>query len=406
MTPRRYDAQIFDPSRERKDSIMNATSRDVVIVGAGPTGLALGAELNRLGISPLILDRQAAGENTSRACVVHSRTMEVLESIAATPELLEKGLVVPKFRIRDRSKILATIDFGDLKTAYPFTLMCPQSDVEEVLLRRLQSLGGTVQRPREVLDIHPNAGDIELRWQNGHGPETMHAKWLVGCDGAHSLTRRLASIPFEGGAYDEGFLLADVEMNWPLDREEVTLFYSENGLVVVAPLPENHFRVVATVKQPPEEPSIADFESILRERGPDNAEISIRRMVWSSRFHIQHRVARVLRRGHILLAGDAAHVHSPAGGQGMNTGIQDAVSLAKALHKTIESGDDAPLNTWQKGRLKVAHSVVNLTDRMTRVATVSSPTLKLLRNTAVELIGSIPFATHLAAEKLAELNNK
>ena len=132
--------------------------------------------------------------------------------------------------------------------------------------------------------------------------------------------------------------------------------------------------------------------------------MSIRHMAWSSRFHIQHRVAKVLRQGHILLAGDAAHVHSPAGGQGMNTGIQDAVSLADALHQTLQSGDDTVLKQWEERRLKVAHSVVDLTDRMTKVATLSSPVLKALRNTAVELIGNIPFATHLVAETLAELS--
>ena len=129
-------------------------------------------------------------------------------------------------------------------------------------------------------------------------------------------------------------------------------------------------------------------------------------MQWSSRFHIQHRVATALRQGHILLAGDAAHVHSPAGGQGMNTGIQDAVSLAHALHQTLGSSDDAALRQWQQERLKVAHSVVDLTDRLTKVATLSSPALKMLRNTAVELIGHIPFATHAAAERLSELTYK
>jgi 2-polyprenyl-6-methoxyphenol hydroxylase-like FAD-dependent oxidoreductase len=385
---------------------MNVTPHDVAIVGAGPAGLSLGAELHRLGVSPLIMDRLAAGENTSRACVVHARTLEVLEPSGATAELLQQGLVVPIFRIRDRSRILATVSFKDLRTAYPFTLMCPQNRVEAILLRRLQSLGGAVQRPCEVFDIRPRENDVEVHVKDGEDVKTIYAKWVVGCDGAHSLVRQQASIPFEGGAYEESFLLADVEMDWPLDREEVNLFYSEKGLMVVAPLPDNHFRIVATVQQAPSEPSVADLESILRERGPQNDALSIRRMVWSSRFHIQHRVAKVLRRGKILLAGDAAHVHSPAGGQGMNTGIQDGVSLASALNRALREGDDTILNEWQEERLRIAHSVVDLTDRMTRVATISSPLLKRLRNMAVEVIGNIPFAEHLMAEKLSELTNR
>jgi 2-polyprenyl-6-methoxyphenol hydroxylase-like FAD-dependent oxidoreductase len=358
-----------------------------------------------VGISARLLDKQAEGENTSRACVVHARTMEVLEALGVTSELLKIGVIVPIFRIRDKSRILATISFKDLKSKYPFTLMCPQDRVEKALLQRLQALGGEVLRPVEVTEIRPAGNDIQVRFRNGQGPQTIPTKWVVACDGAHSVVREQASIPFEGGAYEESFILADVEMDWPLDREEVTLFYSDQGLMVVAPLPDNHFRIVATVQQAALEPSVADFESILYERGPKNGTISIRRMAWSSRFHIQHRVAKFLRQGNILLAGDAAHVHSPAGGQGMNTGIQDAISLAHALQQTLQSGDDSALTKWQNERLKVAHSVVDLTDRLTKIAMISSPALKVLRNTAVELIGNIPFAMHAAAETLSELKN-
>ena len=383
-----------------------STNDKLVIVGAGPTGLALGAELLRLGVPALLLDRQAAGDNTSRACVVHARTLEVLEPLGATSELLQNGVVVSIFQIRDRNRILATIDFKDLKTPYPFTLMCPQDRVEAILLRRLQSLGGTVQRPAEVVSIRPIENDIPIQLKGSGGATTVRAEWVIGCDGVHSIVREQASIPFEGGAYEESFILADVEMNWPLDRDEVTLFYSEKGLVVVAPLPANHFRIVATVLQAPPEPTIADFESILKERGPQKGTLSIQRMAWSSRFHIQHRVAKVLRQGHILLAGDAAHVHSPAGGQGMNTGIQDAISLASALHRALNDGDESILDKWQEERLKIAHSVVDLTDWMTKLATISSPVLKALRNTAVELIGHVPFARHALAATLAELTYK
>ena len=385
---------------------MDAIHQRVVIVGAGPTGLSLGAELRRLGESPLILDRLAAGENTSRACVVHARTLEVLEEMGATSELLRRGLKVQIFRIRDRSRILATVNFKDLRSKYRFTLMCPQNRVEDILLRRLQRFGGAVERPAEVIALRPRENDVELQVKSGEDTRTIHANWVIGCDGAHSVVREQAAIAFEGGAYEESFILADVEMHWPISRDEVTLFYSEKGLVVVAPLPDDHFRIVASVQQAAPEPSLADFESILDECGPVNNALTIRRMVWSSRFHIQHRVANTLRQGRVLLAGDAAHAHSPAGGQGMNTGIQDAVSLANALHIVIESGDDAILNNWQTERMKVAQSVVDLTDRLTKVATISSPVLKVLRNTAVELIGHIPFATRAAAERLAELTYK
>lgn len=378
----------------------------VVIVGAGPTGLALGAELKRLGIPSLILDRLEAGANTSRAAVVHARTLEVLEPLGIIPELLEEGIVVPTFRVRDRNRILTSISFKDLDTKYPFTLMCPQNRTEAILLRRLQSLGCAVQRPCDVVTVRPGENDVEVQFKSGEDLKTVRTKWLVGCDGMHSVVREQASIRFIGGDYEESFVLADVEMDWPLDRQEVSLFFSDKGLVVVAPLPGDHFRIVATMKEAPPEPSIADLQRIFEERGPENAAIAIRSIVWASRFHLEHRVAKVMRQGRILLAGDAAHVHSPAGGQGMNTGIQDAIALAGALQETLQQGNDAALDSWQEKRLEIAHSVVKMTDQMTKIATASSYGVKLLRNAVLSIVGQIPFAQHALAEKLSELENK
>jgi 2-polyprenyl-6-methoxyphenol hydroxylase-like FAD-dependent oxidoreductase len=385
---------------------MHEPEHTVVIVGAGPTGLALGAELMRLGIASLLLDRLEAGANTSRAAVVHARTLEVLEPLGVTPELLQEGIVVPIFRVRDRNRILTSISFKDLDTKYPFTLMCPQNRTEAVLLRRLQSLGGVVQRPCEVVTVRPGDNNVEVQFKSGEELTTVHTQWLVGCDGMRSVVREQTSIPFIGGNYEESFVLADVEMDWPLDRQEVSLFFSDKGLVVVAPLPGNHFRIVATMKDAPPEPSIADLQHIFEERGPQNAAIAIRRIVWASRFHLEHRVAKVLRQGRILLAGDAAHVHSPAGGQGMNTGIQDAVALAAALQETLQQGNDSALNRWQEKRLAIAHSVVTMTDRMTKMATASSYGVKLLRNAVLSIVGQMAFAQHALAEKLSELETR
>jgi 2-polyprenyl-6-methoxyphenol hydroxylase-like FAD-dependent oxidoreductase len=381
---------------------MDSSRQQIVIAGAGPTGLALGAELQRLSHPALILDKLTAGENTSRAAVVHARTLEVLEPLGVTPEFLQNGLIVPTFRVRDRDRLLATVSFKDLKTAYPFALTCPQNRTEAILLKRLNALGGAVRRPCDVSSIRAADGEVEVQYKCDGEPRTVRTKWLVGCDGAHSVVREHAQIPFEGGAYEESFLLADVEMNWPLERDEIDLFFSDKGLMVIAPLPEDRFRVVATVEQPPEHPTIADFESILRERGPGKGVGKIRRMVWSSRFHIQHRVAKTLRKDNIFLCGDAAHVHSPAGGQGMNTGIQDGVSLAAALHE----GTEAALQTWEEKRLKIARGVLGFTDRLTKVATTSSPIFQTVRNVAIEILGDIPFAEHALAENLSELVNR
>lgn len=386
--------------------MIDELEQTVVIVGAGPTGLSLGTELKRLGISSLILDRLATGPDTSRAAAIHARTLEVLEPLGVTSELIKEGLIIQTLHVREKNRILASISLKDLDTQYPFVLVCPQEITEAILMRRLQSLGGDVQRSCEVVAILPSENSVQVQFKNGAELKTVHTKWLVGCDGMHSLVREQASIPFPGDNYEEVFVLADVEMDWPLGREEANLFFSDKGLLAVIPMPGNYFRIIATVKEASITPSSIDFQQILKERGPENGPITIRSMVWSSRFHIQRHVAKVLRKGRILLAGDAAHVHSPAGGQGMNTGIQDAITLASALKETLHSGNDAELKIWEKKRLKIARSVLKLTDRLTKVVTTSSSYGKFLRNTLINIIGHIPFAEHALARKIAELDNR
>lgn len=233
---------------------------------------------------------------------------------------------------------------------------------------------------------------------------TVRAKWLIGCDGAHSLVRQQSKIAFEGDSYQECFILADVQMNWPIARQEVSLFLSHEGLMVVAPLPDNHFRIVATVPTAEEEPSQTDFGLVLQSRGPLDAGVAIQRVAWTSRFRVSHRVAGQIRKGRILLAGDSAHVHSPAGGQGMNTGIQDAISLADALQSAIDTSDEQQLDHWENKRLEISRSVVKLTDRMTRIATASSPFVRTIRNMALDWAGHTPFVQNLLAGRLSELD--
>jgi 2-polyprenyl-6-methoxyphenol hydroxylase-like FAD-dependent oxidoreductase len=171
---------------------------DILIAGAGPSGLALAVELRRLGASPVVIDRQPAAANTSRAAVIHARTLEVLEAADVTPRLLAEGVRVPTFRVRDRDETLITIDFKQIPSNYPFTLMCPQDRTERVLLYRLQELGGSVIRPATLHSLLPDPDMVKVTVGHDGGDGQIAARWLVGCDGMHSVVREQSGIGLSG----------------------------------------------------------------------------------------------------------------------------------------------------------------------------------------------------------------
>jgi len=281
--------------------------------------------------------------------------------------------------------------------------MCPQDVSERILTERLEELGGSVIRPCQFVRMTPAPDHVAVELRDATGTRTIRTRWLVGCDGMHSVIREQSGIPFLGAAYEQSFVLADVHMDWPLSREEVSLFFSPKGLVVVAPLPRDRHRIVCTVDDAPENPDMAFAQALLDERGPSKVRGRIRDVVWSSAFRIHHRVAESPRSGRILLCGDAAHVHSPAGGQGMNTGIQDAVSLASVLVQTLADNDESRLDLWADQRHHVAREVVTMTDRMTRMATLHGGAGQALRNLALRFVGHLPPVRSAVARRLAEL---
>lgn len=210
---------------------------DVVIVGAGPVGLAMGIALAHYGVEVVIVDAAEERSAHSKAAVVHSRTLEVLRDFGVDGELVDRGVIVPYFAFRDRDRSLLVTDFAKLPTAYPYTLMVPQDVTEAVLDKRLHDLGGTVHRPWRVTDLQQDDVSATVRVVDAEGAEkSVRARYVIGADGAHSAVRHLIGAEFVGSAYAQSFFLADVRMDWGLTREEVQLFFAPAGLVVVAPL--------------------------------------------------------------------------------------------------------------------------------------------------------------------------
>jgi 2-polyprenyl-6-methoxyphenol hydroxylase-like FAD-dependent oxidoreductase len=381
---------------------------DILIVGAGPTGLALGVCLAQQGCNFTLVDQQAAGANTSRAAVVHANTLEVLETLGVTEELLERGHVVPRFSVRSRDTRLIDVDFGTLPSQYPFTLMVPQDVTEAVLLRRLEALGGRIHRPWEVIDLLEDHDGINVTLRNGDGETScVHAQYVVGADGMHSIVRQAARIPFDGSVYEDSFVLADVIMDWPLARDEVNLFFSPEGLVVVAALPQDRYRIVATADEAPPEPALQDVQALLDARGPCDRKARVHEVIWSSRFRVHHRLAGRYHRGRAVLVGDAAHVHSPAGGQGMNTGIVDACVLGPRLADIVAGRrDHGALDEYEALRRPVAEHVLALSNRGTRAATLRNPLLRMLRNLALRCLNLFPRFKHALACDLSGINQQ
>jgi 2-polyprenyl-6-methoxyphenol hydroxylase-like FAD-dependent oxidoreductase len=280
--------------------------------------------------------------------------------------------------------------------------MLPQSRTEAILAERLAQLGGEVQRPYVVTGVTSGADGAAVTVAGPDGrPQTVRTRYVVGADGMHSAVRDAAGIGFTGGRYEQSFVLADVRMDWPLSPEEVQLYLSPAGLVVVAALPGGHHRVVATMDDAPEQIDGADIQALLDERTVAGARVE--EVAWSSRFRVHHRVADAYRRGPVFLVGDAAHVHSPAGGQGMNTGIQDAVDLGGALQAALAGAGHGALDGYEERRRPVAQRVVALTDRATRMSTLHSGMARAARDTALSVVGHIPAVQHRLAFKLAEL---
>lgn len=373
-----------------------AKQSDVVIVGAGPAGLALAIGLAQRGVDFIILDALPDAQNTSRAAVIHAGTLNALAPLGVADRLIAQGIRVTGFRARDRERVLLHADFGELRDAPPFALMIPQDESEAILTERLSGLGHRVLRPLLAERIETAADAATVVLADGR---RIGARFVVGADGQDSTIRKQAGIGFPGKTHGS-FMLADVRMDWPIPKDEVTLFFSVGGTLVVAPMSRDRYRVVAQCPDAPAEPAVPDVQAVIDARGPGRGA-RVREILWGSRFRVHHRMADRFRAGPVLLLGDAAHVHSPAGGQGMNLGLRDAVALADALAAALREGRESALDDYAAARMAAAREILRMTDRLTAIATLRPRALRMLRNLVIRKASTLPAWRRYVARRLA-----
>jgi 2-polyprenyl-6-methoxyphenol hydroxylase-like FAD-dependent oxidoreductase len=360
-------------------------SLDVLVVGAGPTGLALAAQLRAYGVRYRIVDRHLDRARESRALAIQPRTLESLAPLGVTEDLVARGNPAVQLQLHPpgRTVRLPLFDIGVADTPYPFLLFLSQAETESVLGSHLAARGAGVERGSELLDLTREDGYVACRLRHRDGAEeTVDARYVVGCDGARSTVRDQVGIAFEGHVYPQTFLLADLEVDG-LEHGAAHAYMTEAGMLFFFPLGSPaSWRMLAM--RPPGSPDTQSPVTIGQLQAIVDRHISeplhLRDPVWMTDFRIHHRGARSYRAGHVFLAGDAVHIHSPAGAQGMNTGIQDSLNLGWKLALVCRgAAPETLLDTYESERAPVGRNVLRFTDRAFTVATSHNPVLRLAR---------------------------
>jgi len=338
--------------------------------------MVLALWLARQGVGVRIVDKTAGPGTTSRAVVVQARTLELYRQIGLADEVVHAGMVNPGINLWVRGKRRAHISFGDAGaglTPYPFVLIFPQDRHERLLVERLEQMGVRVERNTELLDFEQHEDHVAVRLRGPDGDTIRKARYLAGCDGAHSPVRHQLGAGFEGGTYDQLFYVADVlakvnSHNAPADGEIHLSLDDADFLALFSYTADGHARLIGSIREdraaqlaPGSELGFDDVS----ERAIHGLGLEVKRVNWFSTYKVHHRVTDHYRHGRVFLLGDAAHIHSPAGGQGMNTGIGDAINLAWKLKAVLrgEAGDSL-LDSYEAERLAFARTLVETTDRV------------------------------------------
>ncbi len=315
-------------------SAPQTASCPALVVGAGPVGLTMAAHLHHHGVACRIVDSSPQPSDKSKALVIWARSLEMLDDLGVVGDFTAAGRFLQGARFHAGRRTLVHLTFQTPGTEYPRPLMLAQSETERLLAEHLRRVGVAVERPVELTAFADRGDHVEASLRHAGGrEEQVRCDWLLGCDGAHSTTRKQLGLEFAGEADPNDFLLADCRIDG-IPQDELSLFWHSRGVLGFFPFGEGRCRVIADMGRAPgpghpPDPTLAQVQAVVDERGPGGVRLS--EAVWLAGFRIHERKVADYRRGRVFLAGDAAHIHSPAGGQGMNTGMQDAWNLAWKL---------------------------------------------------------------------------
>jgi len=379
-------------------AITSRTDCDVLVIGAGPTGLTLAAQLVARGVRTRIIDKDPGTAHLSRAIGIAPRTLETLDMMGIADRFLDVGHRVRGVCVYVGGRRLLGVDMAYSGSVYDFLLHLPQERTEALLRARLAELGGAVERGVELQTFAEDGDSVCVVVSDQTGTESeISARFAVGCDGAHSRVRHLLDLPFNGQPYPWDWYLADARLDWTGRNDEVHVFTRPKGMpLVCVPINDQLWRLsLPTPGDRPGAPTLAEVQTLVDERGPGGIVVSEPQTLTS--FRCQIRSTPSYRHGRVLLAGDAAHVHSPAGGQGMNTGILDATNLAWKLHLVVTGRAPEPLlDTYGHERVPVAAQVMGFTQNMVRFGTATGPLQRALRAPRTRALRLPPVQRRLA----------